>query len=120
MQTPRQRDYTFKEFNITVGEVEYTVSVKVWYSFSVKDMGVMDEHLGQTLTDSKRECFEIEDIYIEKIESDYLEKIEADNYEEDLLLHIGRVLVDIWENQKLCDDIETLVKKDYTQYFSLD
>lgn len=101
MQTPRQRDYTFKEFNITVDEVEYTVSVKVWYSFSVKDMGVMDEHLGQTLTDSKRECFEIEDIYIEKIE--------ADSYE-----------IDIWENQKLCDDIETLVKKDYTQYFSLD
>ena len=102
----RQKDYTFKEFSIEVDGCEYTVNIKVWFSFIIRDMGIITESLGQVLTDSKRDVFEIEDIYIEKCtfksKSGILEDLED------------------WEHEKLFEDIEKLIKKDYTQYFSLD
>lgn len=93
MKPTRYKDYCHKEFKMDIPseQIRVLVNARVWYSYEIKPQGIITEHLGETLEDSINVNFEIEDVFVE---NDGLEL--------------------------LTDEIERLVKQDYTQYFSLD
>ena len=97
MKPTRYRDYCFREFRILLDGFSYRIEAKIWYSYENKPQGIMTEHLGETLTDSVRYNYEIEDVYIE-----------------------GSNVLPSENSEEIYGRIEQELKKDYTQYFSLD